>query len=697
MNPYRIFMELTALECAALAIVVYVRNRHRDVGGWISAMFMVLGVWAYGFSRYFLPLDADEALFWAKVTLTGTIFIGPFYLQSMLLLIERPQPRLAAAAFACAVGIAVLLWSGQILLPEIRPIPHYHHYIQYKPTAFLLVVLQNIGWTAWAVIMQLRSLRRLSAYKRNQVLYYLIVAAITFASTSLIIIPIEFGLHLQPFPIAFLPVNFALLAYVLTQARLMEINLAIGRALIYAGTLGAVLLLTLGILGGVLLLAPDFLSVNQIWFVVIFVGGVATLLAVVIPPFLPRAERFIAQKFLRGQMDYQEVVGGLIKKLTLTSSTEELLSLVCDTLLMQMGLTRVAVYLRDEVSNKYVPRHRLGYENNDLRNGVDEESELIRWLGESGDCLIRAELELRASAEERQKLFKDLDAMKADACVPMRLDNELIGWFALSDKRSGAMFYRSDIELLASLGAETALALKYRRMEQEMFRKNRLIELGTIAAGVAHEIRNPLASIRTYAQLLPERADDPEFKGEFSRVVLNDVERITRVVETMLEFARPSQVAVESHRLDKIIEEALVLVQPRLNAKRIKLVKQIDLIPPMNVNKQQIVQVVVNIVLNAVDAVSEHGEIRVKAGIVKQDAVGPSPRQSALVEISDNGPGIPPTIRNRLFDPFFTTKKDGTGLGLSISQKIVRDHGGIVTVSSVEGQGATFQIQIPIA
>ena len=113
-------------------------------------------------------------------------------------------------------------------------------------------------------------------------------------------------------------------------------------------------------------------------------------------------------------------------------------------------------------------------------------------------------------------------------------------------------------------------------------------------------------------------------------------------------------------------------------------------------NKQQILQVLINLINNASDALPEQGKIRVATGIRWLDpiAAGDQRVRAGVIEVIDNGPGIPANIRTRLFDPFFTTKKEGTGLGLSISQKIVRDHGGIITVTSVEGKGTTFQVKI---
>jgi signal transduction histidine kinase len=195
--------------------------------------------------------------------------------------------------------------------------------------------------------------------------------------------------------------------------------------------------------------------------------------------------------------------------------------------------------------------------------------------------------------------------------------------------------------------------------------------------------------------------EDPEFKNEFSKLVMKDVDRITKVIESMLAFARPSQVNIQEQPCNELVEDAILLVQPRLKSRRIELTRAFHGNPIVKVDKHQILQVLVNLLSNAADATQEQGKIRVATGVSQVNLGnggngGNGNQTYAVIEVSDNGVGIPAAVRNRLFDPFFTTKKEGTGLGLSISQKIVRDHGGSITVSSVEGKGATFHVNLPL-
>jgi signal transduction histidine kinase len=282
--------------------------------------------------------------------------------------------------------------------------------------------------------------------------------------------------------------------------------------------------------------------------------------------------------------------------------------------------------------------------------------------------------------------------------MPLYLQKELVGFLGLTEKDNREMFYLAELNILERVASDTAFNLHYRRVQEEIMRKSRLVELGTIAAGIAHEIRNPMASIRTFAQLLPERKNDEEFHHEFSRVVMKDLERINRVIESMLTFARTSPVTLSNYSAVDVIEEAVLLVNPRFRDRKIEVAKNYKTTAQVWIDKQRFLQVLVNLLNNAVDAVGPNGRIELSVCSRTNRVAntgGTTDSGSIVIEISDNGPGISPAIRHRLFDPFFTTKNEGTGLGLSLSQKIVRDHGGVITVSSTEGKGSSFQVHLP--
>jgi len=220
--------------------------------------------------------------------------------------------------------------------------------------------------------------------------------------------------------------------------------------------------------------------------------------------------------------------------------------------------------------------------------------------------------------------------------------------------------------------------------------QERLAWLGTLAAAVAHELKNPLVSVRTLAQLLPEKFDDAEFRNEFSTLALSEVDRINEMVERLLDFARPSQPSVEAVDVNRLLEDTIALLKPQTAENNVK-VEALFTAPEATLmgDATQLKQVFLNLALNSIQALGHQGALTVRTS-------NPADSSELVVEIVDDGIGIPEDKIDKVFDPFFSTKPHGTGLGLTISQMIVLQHSGTMEVKSQEGKGTTFIVRLPL-
>lgn len=231
-----------------------------------------------------------------------------------------------------------------------------------------------------------------------------------------------------------------------------------------------------------------------------------------------------------------------------------------------------------------------------------------------------------------------------------------------------------------------------------MKRTDRLKSLETIAGGFAHEIRNPLTSIKTFIQLAPERKDDPEFIREFSKIVLDDVYRIERLIQEILDYARYMEPKLTDEDFNDIVASCLYFIDVKADSRGIKIEKVLapDL-PRVMLDRQQIKQVLLNLLLNAMDAMEKQGgQLRVQT----RKLVKPGGKVWAHIDIEDTGEGIQEANLEHIFDPFFTTKHEsgeheGTGLGLTIVHQIIQEHHGEIRVKSSIGVGTTFSVSLP--
>ena len=224
-------------------------------------------------------------------------------------------------------------------------------------------------------------------------------------------------------------------------------------------------------------------------------------------------------------------------------------------------------------------------------------------------------------------------------------------------------------------------------------RQEKLASLGVLAAGLAHEIRNPLTAIKfrlfSLNKALPEARDN-----EDARVIHEEINRLDRIVKDFLQFARPSDPQLTAMPAERLFQQAVNLLKPHLEKTDIRLQVEAEGATFVSVDAQQMEQVLINLIQNSADSIGQHGVItlRVREGPLRGQG-GKVP--SVILEVSDTGKGIPLEVEKRLFDPFFTTKEGGTGLGLAVAARIVEKHGGILQYQTKVNQGTTFQIALP--
>lgn len=225
-------------------------------------------------------------------------------------------------------------------------------------------------------------------------------------------------------------------------------------------------------------------------------------------------------------------------------------------------------------------------------------------------------------------------------------------------------------------------------------RHEKLASLGTLAAGVAHEIRNPLTAINVRLHSLKKNLVPNSSEQEDALVIGHEIQRLERIVQEFLQFARPGEPKLLTVSADSLLARMRSLFGPQLEKTSIRL--NLESVPDIwvRVDPHQIAQVLINLIQNAAESMEGAGTITLRARIGTA-RLSARVRPAVILEVSDTGKGIPPELQKRMFDPFFTTKEEGTGLGLAISSRIVEKHGGVLECRSEVNRGTTFAILLP--
>jgi len=228
------------------------------------------------------------------------------------------------------------------------------------------------------------------------------------------------------------------------------------------------------------------------------------------------------------------------------------------------------------------------------------------------------------------------------------------------------------------------------KTQRGLLQTEKMVAVGKLTAGVAHEINNPLGGFLNCIYHFKRGGQSPEKQQEYLQLMEDGIKRIQKTVTNLLEYARPPKLERSPTDFNSIVEKTLSLLDYQIQTNRIEVIKNISCqLPPVEVDRNQMAQVFVNIFLNAIQAMGEGGVLKIGASTLDE---------RLIITISDTGKGISKEILPTVFDPFFTTKGEGkgTGLGLWITQGIVERHGGTIHLSSQEGKGTTLEIQLPL-
>lgn len=300
----------------------------------------------------------------------------------------------------------------------------------------------------------------------------------------------------------------------------------------------------------------------------------------------------------------------------------------------------------------------------------------------------------RTPVESIESQIRGIRAIAGGVVVPMVSGGSLFGCIAVRDDRMRDAFTTGDLRALESLAAQATLAFQSTRTYEQIRARDRLAALGEMAAGLAHEIRNPLGAMKGAAQLLN---DSPEGDRELLDVIVEEVDRLDGVVRRFLDYARPSPPALSELDVNDVVTRAVQVIRAQRGDHEVVFAPGAAL-PLVRGDGDLLHQVLLNLGLNGLQAMSTPGTLTIRTDVVRPGTRGGHEGQEATrvrVRFIDTGPGLTPEARDKVFLPFYTTRQGGTGLGLPISERIVRQLGGRIEVESRPEAGATFTVSLP--
>lgn len=435
---------------------------------------------------------------------------------------------------------------------------------------------------------------------------------------------------------------------------------------------------------------------------------IATILfLVLVDPLRNEFERRMHQFFFRERYDLETSLLDVRRRLAHTIEISEIGQLVAEGLERSHRVTSGALYLRDpegfELVSAFGSEAKSRVEELALRPLSErlESSVLLEELSRSGDegdaPVVTAAKTLGAHANS-VVIPVSIEPPVAEG-QPHREERELVGFLLVADERIRDAFSPEEVAVFEALAMQIGVAIGNTRLYTKLKERDRLAALGAMAAGLAHEIKNPLGAIKGAAQLLEELAPaEPKSEAEeFLGIILEETNRLNRVVGSFLDYARPQGGSPGPADINAVVRRTVQIASNAEEAAGVTVSLELSEEQLFaRIDAEQLRQIVLNLVQNAMHAVGGEGKVTLATALRQQPgAYGRKARNYVEVIVKDNGSGIPAKAMSNLFVPFFTTKQKGTGLGLAITQRIVQDAGGRIDVRSQPNTGTEFTILLP--
>jgi len=698
MNITNTIIFLAFLLNAGLGILVYLRDSpHRRVNVSFSLFTWALAAWILSVSMSFLFREPAWRLFWARMSFVASSNIPSTFLYFSLIFPNEKRnisPLKILLIFSLSTIFTVFSFTKLMIRSAQWETTTLSYGNAYKFFSIYLVL-----GMAGGIFFLFKSLKNSIGLERIQIKY-------CFLGTFLTTLPaIMFNLFLPMLGTSRLSrlgpsstlIMVSFITYAILKHRLMDINIVLkkGTTYVFLMFLLFIPLILISILSQELFFGKIDYVFSVIVFALLLVG------AIFFEKVKYGTEKTVEQILFKNRYDYRETLSKLSKAMVSILDLQSLTNRIFETITQTMGVEKASLFLWDEEKGAYSLFESKNVNVTTTNPLLPKDDPLPRYLQKMGEIIIREELAKRGNIPELKYIVNMMSLMGAEASIPLISKGQLIGMLNLGYKFNKDIYSHEDIELLSTLANQTAIAVENARLYEDLKksksyirRADRLASLGTLTAGLAHEIRNPLVSIKTLTQLLPERLEDEEFRDQFLKIASGEVDRIATLVEELLDLAKPSDPKLGFEDINTILDGMILLVSTETKKKKVDILRgYASDLPPVQIDREQMKQVFLNILLNAIQATSENGKITVKT----RSFTKPGGEPFVQVECTDTGCGIPPENIEEIFNPFFTTKSTGSGLGLSISHQIIQEHQGYIDVESQWGRGSSFFINLPVS
>ncbi len=716
---------LTLLCFMALAVLALARGRRTGTNR-LFFILCLLGSFLYlDILLVFNVRSADAALRISRIDHFFIVYLIPVYIHFFHDYLNiRRRKWLIRAAYAYAFGLMCFTQTPYYIAAMHR---HFFGFFARGGLLYPLFGLGALGATLYILVLLLHAIRtEPDSIRRNRLKYVFSGFGIMGLINGFNIFPIAgFSLY-PPGNLSFLPL--AVFGVGLFRHDLLDMGLLIKHSLVYS----LLTALLTGIYAFVITLLNLALAEVGVTDSILFQVCLFALIAFMIGPLKTRVQALIDRLFNKGRTDHRTTIRDFSRRIVSILDIDEIGKQLTRTVLEALAVRTSALFLRKSPGADFYLFSEQAVSGSGWSPRVlSHDFRLASHLAATRQPLVRQKLPDQAPDSPAVQLLDDLTRLQAAIILPIFYQDALSGFIVLGEKRSGDLFGREDIDLLETLAGQSALAIENarayealddlnknlerkiaqrtrslqdalsekERTQEQLIQSESLAAIGQLVAGVAHELNNPLASVKSLVQTTIEDLTELSRHVALDRELIDDLyfadkelERAREIVKSLLGLSRQTQTYTEAVDFNAVVKDALRVLHNQHKNLCIDIVEDYRAsLPRIKGNFANLGQVVLNIVQNAIQAVK--GE----SGTIYLSTAHDSGRQQVIFTCRDSGSGVPEEIRSDIFKPFFTTKEvgRGTGLGLYICHEIIQKHRGSLTLEKGDGRGACFTVALP--
>jgi len=710
MNIYSVPYLISAILVFLLSIFVLCKNSKSLVNRVFSLFGFCSFIWLICYSISYQFKEPVLAALWLKIGYIGIIFIviTAYHLAVAFLDLAQREKKLIIFVYLVGISFVVLLWGSDLFVKG------YHKYFWgYYPKAsilhpfyliFLVTLVMRLLFLLSVSMIKNNKTKTINPYQYQRMKYVLIgLFVFSFAATDFIQ---NYGIQIYPLGFIFVLFYLGVMSYAILRYRLMNIEVIIRRAVIFAGLFGFVFFVFALTAGLAQIYLSQIIS-SKILALVITVLAITAFYDPIKKWLISITDRFLFQK----EYDYQALLKEASKDMSRITDMNELLASIVHIFSSKLRLDNAGIYLLDKEINQFIPQDaRIGDKFNEL-NPINNNDPLIQWLEQSRAPLVYDELEMFNQGKDVSRgkqllgIKTQMKALGTSVIVPSFTENTLAGFLILGDKLSGRVYTQEDLNVLQVLSNQAALAIENCEFWQDVVekeRKARLQEMDAYSYSLAHEIDNPMQVILGQAGFLKmdllEGITDENKKKELTEsldFIVETARRVSGMVKAIRDFGQKITGEFNPLNIEDVIESFSKLYYPQFKDKTVIFEKTSQLKGPVFVKgeKPELMQALVILANNSIHAMKD---IKEKKAYL---TLSLSNHNAVRITFSDNGYGIKKDMLSIIFTPFTTTKasSEGTGMGLYNAKKIIERHKGKIWAESEgHGKGASFIIELPV-